>query len=51
MDIQLAGDIDGIEAAQQIQACSVIPIIFTAGYPDKAIEERARKLQATQILD
>ncbi len=44
MDIRLAGEIDGIEAAQQIQACADIPIIFMTGYPDKAVEERAKKL-------
>lgn len=44
MDIRLAGDIDGIEAAQQIQACTAIPIIFMTGYPDKAVEERAKQL-------
>ncbi len=44
MDIRLAGDMDGIEAAQQIQACSDTPIIFMTGYSDKAIEERAKQL-------
>lgn len=44
MDIRLAGKIDGIEAARQIQASGPIPIIFMTGYPDKAIEERARSL-------
>ncbi len=44
MDIRLAGEIDGIEAARQIQACSEIPIIFMTGYSNNAVEERARKL-------
>jgi len=44
MDIRLAGDIDGIEAAHQIQTCSETPIIFMTGYSDNAIEERAMKL-------
>ena len=44
MDIRLAGDIDGIEAAQQIQAQTDIPIIFMTGYPDRAVEERANTL-------
>lgn len=44
MDIRLAGEIDGIEAVQQIQACTAIPIIFMTGYPDKAVEERANML-------
>lgn len=44
MDIRLAGDIDGIEAAQHIQAQADIPIIFMTGYPDKTIEDRAKAL-------
>ena len=44
MDIRLAGEIDGIEAAEQIQAFSSIPIIFMTGYPDKTVEERANVL-------
>jgi two-component system, response regulator PdtaR len=32
MDIGLAGSIDGIEAARQIEAFSKIPIIFMSGY-------------------
>ncbi len=44
MDIRLAGPIDGIEAAHRIQAATTIPVIFMTGYPDKAIEERARAL-------
>ncbi len=44
MDIGLAGEIDGIEAAQEIQACTAIPIIFMSGYSDKDVEERAKAL-------
>ena len=44
MDIRLAGDLDGIEAAQQIHAQTNIPIIFVTGYPDKAVEERVKQL-------
>jgi len=44
MDIRLAGNIDGIEAARQIQACTTIPIIFMTGYPDKTVEDRATQL-------
>jgi CheY-like chemotaxis protein len=45
MDIRLAGDIDGIEVAQQIQRQLDSPIIFMTGYPDKAVEERAKTLK------
>ncbi|MBD3305915.1 response regulator, partial [candidate division KSB3 bacterium] len=34
MDIRLAGKLDGIETARQIQAQTDIPIIFMTGYPD-----------------
>ncbi len=50
MDIRLAGKIDGIETAQQIQACTNVPIIFMTGYPDKAIEERAKRLDPLGYL-
>ena len=44
MDIRLADDIDGIEAARTILASSQIPIIFMTGYPDKEHAERAKQL-------
>jgi len=44
MDIRLAGEIDGIEAAQQIQTICDTPIIFMTGYPDKETEQRAQAL-------
>ncbi len=45
LDINLAGDMDGIETAKKITATRDIPIIFTTGYMDNAIEERASVLQ------
>ncbi len=50
MDIRLAGAIDGIEAAQQIREYASTPIIFMTGYPDKAIEERAKRLHPLGYL-
>jgi CheY-like chemotaxis protein len=44
MDIRLAGEIDGIEAAQQIRASASIPIIFMTGYPEKNLAERAEQV-------
>lgn len=44
MDILLAGELSGIEAAQQIQALTAIPIIFMTGYPDSAVEYQAKQL-------
>lgn len=45
MDIRLAGDLDGVEAARQIRAKADAPIIFMTGYPDQATEERAQQLK------
>ena len=42
MDIGLAGDINGIEAAQQIRARSNVPIIFMTGYQEGDLRERAQ---------
>ncbi len=38
MDINLKGDMDGIEAAETIRDRSSIPIIFLTGYPDDELE-------------
>lgn len=34
MDINIHGDMDGIEAAAEIRRCSDIPVIFVSGYTD-----------------
>ena len=44
MDIRLAGELDGIEAARQIQASAAIPVIFMTGYPDDDVKKRAHEL-------
>ncbi|MBT5420127.1 MAG: response regulator, partial [Candidatus Cloacimonetes bacterium] len=44
MDINLAGEIDGIEAAKVITEKFHIPIIFMTGYEEPEIVERANKL-------
>ena len=41
MDIRLAGELDGIEAASRIRGFSDVPIIFTTGYSDSGLMERA----------
>jgi two-component system, response regulator PdtaR len=50
MDIRLAGNMDGIEAAAVIMAELGIPIIFMTGYDDRAIKERAMKLRPQGYL-
>jgi PAS domain S-box-containing protein len=43
MDISLKGEMDGVEAAQQIRASSDIPIIFLTAYADDEKIERSKR--------
>jgi two-component system, response regulator PdtaR len=45
MDIKLAGQMDGIEAAKQIRKHMIVPIIYMSAYSDKKILERANSTQ------
>ncbi|MFP4375361.1 MAG: response regulator [Spirochaetaceae bacterium] len=49
-DIRLAGDLDGIDAARRVRQFCDAKIIFMTGYPDSAIESRARELHPTAYL-
>ncbi len=42
MDIKLSGEMDGIQAAEQIRTKYDIPIVFVTTYDDPAILERAK---------
>jgi CheY-like chemotaxis protein len=42
MDIRLQGDMDGVEAAQQIQASAAIPVVFMTAYVDEETQQRVR---------
>ena len=42
MDIALAGQIDGIEAARQIRLTNDIPVIYLSAYTDNMLSERAK---------
>lgn len=44
MDIRLAGDLDGIDAACRIKEFWDAPIIFITGYTDSGLRERARQV-------
>ncbi len=50
MDINLVGEIDGIEAAVEISKKSNIPIIFMTGYDEPNIFERAQKINPVAYL-
>ncbi|WP_199315250.1 hybrid sensor histidine kinase/response regulator [Aerosakkonema funiforme] len=43
MDIRLKGDMDGIQAAEQIWELFQIPVIYTTGHSDKSTLERAKQ--------
>ncbi|UBF30622.1 response regulator (plasmid) [Kovacikia minuta CCNUW1] len=45
MDIRLEGEMDGIQAAQQIWNELQIPIIYATGYSDKATVDRATETE------
>lgn len=45
MDIVLRGDIDGIEASQQIYDSMQIPVIYLTAYVNEYMVERAKKTQ------
>jgi CheY-like chemotaxis protein len=42
MDIRLQGDMDGVEAAQQIHASTTIPVVFMTAYVDEDTQQRIR---------
>jgi excisionase family DNA binding protein len=45
MDIRLKGDMDGIEAAEQIRRRLDIPVVYLTAYADKQTLERAKRTQ------
>ena len=42
MDIELEGEMDGIEAADQIRSRFNIPVVYVTGYADEDVLERAK---------
>lgn len=50
MDIRLAGQMDGIEAARRIQQIRETPIIFMTGYQDAETLQRAQELSPLAYL-
>ena len=45
MDINLAGEIDGIEAVEQIRAQFDIPVVYLTAYAEKDVFERAKRTE------
>lgn len=50
MDIHLQGQIDGIEAAYQIQKSCKIPIVFMSAYTDSVTMERINNLKVAGFI-
>jgi len=50
MDIRLAGDMDGIEAAKVIQSEKRVSILFLTSYDDQVTRMRAEKLKPLAYL-
>jgi CheY-like chemotaxis protein len=50
MDIRLAGEMDGIQAAQGIRMIKKIPVIFLTGYQDEDILARALTVNPAAYL-
>jgi CheY-like chemotaxis protein len=44
MDIRLQGDMDGVEAAQQIHASAAIPVVFMTAYVDEYTQQRFKAI-------
>ncbi|MFC1833238.1 PAS domain S-box protein [Thermodesulfobacteriota bacterium] len=50
MDIKLDGEIDGIEAAEQIRSRFDIPVVYLTGFAEKDAMERAKKSEPCGYL-
>ena len=50
MDVTLAGQMNGIEAAKQIKDSYGVPIIFFTGYNDRLLHDQARRVDPVAIL-
>ncbi len=46
MDIKLKGEMDGIEAAEEIHTRFGIPVVYLTGYPDDKSLQRAKVTEA-----
>ncbi|GAB6043162.1 response regulator [Endothiovibrio diazotrophicus] len=50
MDIMLAGEMDGIEAAAVIRTCCDVPVVYLTAYADPLIIERAKSTEPAAYL-
>ena len=50
MDMRLAGEMDGVQAAQEIRTRFGTPIVFLTGYADEEIKERVKGLNSVAYI-
>jgi len=50
MDMHLAGEMDGVQAAQKIRSRYEIPIIFLTGYASEEVKDRVGELISVTYL-
>jgi CheY-like chemotaxis protein len=50
MDVTLAGNMNGIEAAKQIKAEYGIPIIIFSGYDEKILHQQTQEIEPVAVL-
>ncbi len=50
MDVTLAGEINGLEAAKQIKEAYDIPIIIFSGYDQKLLSEQTDAIQPVAVI-
>jgi len=50
MDIRLSGEMDGIDAAAQIQRCFKIPVVYVTCHADENTLERAKTTKASGYI-
>jgi len=50
MDIMLEGEIDGVEAMEEIREFSDVPVIYVTGNSNSAVKERAEKTSYTDFI-
>ena len=50
MDMRLAGEMDGVQAAQEIRTHFETPIVFLTGYANEEIKERVKGLNSVAYI-
>lgn len=51
IDIQLSGNMSGVEAAETIRKTSDVPIVFMSGYISKENRDRANRIKPAAFME